>query len=225
MEKKQATVKKDWFRQLSMKRIENMSDNMLERYLKRGETLLNANIRQFKKPQKQFGNKSAAEMGWQGHVEDMEWVMSQPANTLQEKQEKLRLISNKMKLEYYSPTQAREKMREYTQSKEYETWNGVMKMSYYGENADELTYNERKVIWENTRGVFSKFTRDEIETIGSGNILSAAIKYRELGLTDYHEMTRRAVISVKRAYAWHVKKEREAAESKPPKTPFAIINK
>lgn len=151
--------------------------------------------------------------------------MSQPANTLQEKQEKLRLISNKMKLEYYSPTQAREKMREYTQNKEYETWDGVIKMSYYGENADELTYNERKVIWENTRGVFSKFTRDEIETIGSGNILSAAIKYRELGFTDYHEMTRRAVISVKRAYKWHIKKEKEAAASKPPKTPFAIINK
>ena len=72
MEKKQATVKKDWFRQLSMKRIENMSDNMLERYLQRGETLLKANIRQFKKPQKQFGGKSASDMGWQGHVEDME---------------------------------------------------------------------------------------------------------------------------------------------------------
>ena len=51
MEKKQATVKKDWFRQLSMKRIENMSDNMMERYLQRGETLLNANIRQFEKKQ------------------------------------------------------------------------------------------------------------------------------------------------------------------------------
>ena len=225
MEKKYATVKKDWFRQLSMKRIENMSDKLMEHYLKRGETLLKSNIRQFEKEQKQFGGKSAIEAGWGGHVENMKHVLEQPASTLQEKQEKLRLISNQMKLDYYSPTQAREKMREYTQNKEYETWDGVMKMSYYGENADELTYNERKVIWENTRGVFSKFTRDEIETIGSGNILSAAIKYRELGFTDYHEMTRRAVISVKRAYAWHVKKEKEAAESKPPKTPFAIINK
>lgn len=63
MEKKQATVKKDWFRQLSMKRIENMSDNMLERYLKRGETLLNANIRQFEKKQKQFGGKQELKQG------------------------------------------------------------------------------------------------------------------------------------------------------------------
>lgn len=63
MEKKQATVKKDWFRQLSMKRIENMSDNLMERYLQRGETLLKANIRQFEKKQKQFGGKTGIEAG------------------------------------------------------------------------------------------------------------------------------------------------------------------
>ena len=63
MEKKQATVKKDWFRQLSMKRIENMSDNLMERYLQRGETLLKANIKQFEKKQKQIGGKTGIEAG------------------------------------------------------------------------------------------------------------------------------------------------------------------
>ena len=46
-----------------MKRIENMSDNMMERYLQRGETLLKANIRQFEKKQKQFGGKTGIEAG------------------------------------------------------------------------------------------------------------------------------------------------------------------
>ena len=101
----------------------------------------------------------------------MKYVLEQPANTLQEKQEKLRLISNQMKLEYYSPTQAREKMKEYARSKEYETWDGVIKDSFYGENADQLSYTERKEILEKTRAVFGKFTKDEIEIIGSGNIL------------------------------------------------------
>lgn len=63
MEKKYATIKKDWFRYQSMKRIEKMSDSMLERYLQRGETLLKANIRQFEKPQKQFGGKTGVEAG------------------------------------------------------------------------------------------------------------------------------------------------------------------
>ena len=224
MEKKYATVKKDWFRYQSMKRIENMSDNMLERYLKRGETLLKANIKQFEKPQKQFGGKSAAEAGWQGHVENMKYVLEQPANTLKEKQEKLRLISNQMKLEYYSPTQARNKMREYKQNKEYETWDGVIKDSFYGENADQLSYTERKEILEKTRAVFGKFTKDEIEVIGSGNILAAAIKFRDMGL-DYREMTRRAVISVKNAYNYRKKHDMLASKSQRANSPFQVINK
>ena len=224
MEKKQATVKKDWFRQLSMKRIENMSDNLMERYLQRGETLLKANIRQFEKKQKQFGGKTGIEAGWGGHVENMKYVLDQPANTLQEKQEKLRLISNQMKLEYYSPTQAREKMKEYTRSKEYETWDGVIKDSFYGENADQLSYTERKEILEKTRAVFGKFTKDEIEIIGSGNILAAAIKFRDMGL-DYREMTRRAVISVKNAYNYRKKHDMLASKSQRANSPFQVINK
>ena len=224
MEKKQATVKKDWFRQLSMKRIENMSDNLMERYLQRGETLLKANIRQFEKKQKQFGGKTGIEAGWGGHVENMKYVLDQPANTLQEKQEKLRLISNQMKLEYYSPTQAREKMKEYTRSKEYETWDGVIKDSFYGENADQLSYTERKEILEKTRAVFGKFTKDEIEIIGSGNILAAAIKFRDMGL-DYREMTRRAVISVKNAYNYRKKHDMLAGKSQRANSPFQVINK
>ena len=224
MEKKQATVKKDWFRQLSMKRIENMSDNLMERYLQRGETLLKANIRQFEKKQKQFGGKTGIEAGWGGHVENMKYVLEQPANTLQEKQEKLRLISNQMKLEYYSPTQAREKMKEYARIKEYETWDGVIKDSFYGENADQLSYTERKEILEKTRAVFGKFTKDEIEIIGSGNILAAAIKFRDMGL-DYREMTRRAVISVKNAYNYRKKHDMLASKSQRANSPFQVINK
>ena len=224
MEKKQATVKKDWFRQLSMKRIENMSDNLMERYLQRGETLLKANIRQFEKKQKQFGGKTGIEAGWGGHVENMKHVLEQPANTLQEKQEKLRLISNQMKLEYYPPTQAREKMKEYAKSKEYETWDGVIKDSFYGENADQLSYTERKEILEKTRAVFGKFTKDEIEIIGSGNILAAAIKFRDMGL-DYRETTRRAVISVKNAYNYRKKHATLASKSQRANSPFQVINK
>ena len=224
MEKKYATIKKDWFRYQSMKRIEKMSDSMLERYLQRGETLLKANIRQFEKPQKQFGGKTGVEAGWGGHVENMKYVLEQPANTLQEKQEKLRLISNQMKLEYYSPTQARDKMREYAGGQEYETWNGVIRESFYGENADQLTYTERKEILEKTRAVFAKFSPDEIEIIGSGNILAAAIRFRSMGL-DYREMVRRSVISVKNAYNYRKDHDMLKSKSQRAKSPIKIINK
>lgn len=154
----------------------------------------------------------------------MKYVLEQPTNTLQEKQEKLRLISNQMKLEYYSPTQAREKMKEYARSKEYETWDGVIKESFYGENADQLSYTERKEILEKTRAVFGKFTKDEIEIIGSGNILAAAIKFRDMGL-DYREMTRRAVISVKNAYNYRKKHDMLESKSQRANSPFQVINK
>lgn len=224
MEKKYATIKKDWFRYVSMKRIEGMSNTMLERYLQRGETLLKANIKQFEKPQKQFGGKTGIEAGWGGHVENMKYVLDQPTNTLQEKQEKLRLISNQMKLEYYSPTQARDKMREYARGQEYETWDGIIRESFYGENADQLSYTERKEILETTRAVFAKFSPDEIERIGSGNILAAAIRFRSMGL-DYREMVRRSVISVKNAYNYRKEHDMLSSKSQRANSPFKVINK
>ena len=85
-------------------------------------------------------------------------------------------------------------------------------------------YDKRKEILEKTRAVFGKFTKDEIEIIGSGNILAAAIKFRDMGL-DYREMTRRAVISVKNAYNYRKKHDMLASKSQRANSPFQVINK
>lgn len=178
-------IHKSTISRLSGKEIERMSESRLNAYLQRAEKLLNQNIKQYEKPQKQWNGKSAATM-FNNNYHDMKYVKSLSTTTQEEKQEKLKDISRMMRRSNYTPTQARQQLKDLSK--------GTYARSF--ENYIEMEQSERREIYEKVGSVFEHFTQEEISKIGSEEIVARTAKFMSKDLS-YKEIERRAVISIK----------------------------
>lgn len=163
-----------------------MSDERLDRYLGRADRLLNQNIKQYQKPQKQWGGRTAEQM-FDLNYQHMIGIREKTEITRDEKEEKLKDIIHMMRRPNYSPTEARKQLK--MLSKTSKEGGGY---ANYFEGYGNMTQSDRRVLYEMAGSVFEHYNLEEVDNLTSGRIVQVVASLYNKGLT-YYEIEANAV--------------------------------
>ena len=174
-------------RALTGQQINKMSEAELNAYTVKANKIIARNMKQYEKPNKALGGHAAVEY-YGTMYQDMKQLQEQfdSANTAAEKRLLLAQQRAIMRRENWTPTMAQEHMEKLSKGAYGQFFEGF----------EELQQSERATIIENTKAIFANFNADEIERIGSGEIVRISAKYINKGL-DYKEFEKRATRAVK----------------------------
>lgn len=191
------------------KEINKLSPNQLDKYVDKGNKILQRNLKQYDKNLNVLGGNKARDY-YSGMYEDMRQVMDEYKNalTVDDKRQLLARQKRLMNREYWTPTKAAKKLGELEKGAYGKAWKGF----------GSKTQSERAYIYENTGALFDEFNADEIERLESDEIVRIAAKYISKGL-DYKETLKRA----KRAVKYKLKKIQGENAKPAPVKPFSTF--